>query len=51
MERLGDMVTHGRIDPSVMATHIFKSFDKVEDAFILMKEKPRDLIKSVVLLE
>ncbi|MGF7119159.1 NAD(P)-dependent alcohol dehydrogenase [Methanobacterium oryzae] len=51
MERLRDMVTYGRIDSSLMATHVFKGFDKVEEALLLMKEKPRDLIKPVVFLE
>jgi isopropanol dehydrogenase (NADP+) len=51
MERLTEMVTHKRIDPSLMATHVFKGFDKLEEALLLMKEKPQDLIKPVVLLE
>lgn len=51
MERLAEMVTYKRINPSLMATHIFKGFDKLEDALLLMKEKPRDLIKPVVILE
>lgn len=51
MERLAEIVTYERIDPSLMATHVFKGFDKIEEAFLLMKEKPRDLIKPVVLLE
>jgi alcohol dehydrogenase (NADP+) len=33
MERLTDMVTYGRIDPSLMATHIFKGFDKLDILF------------------
>ena len=51
MERLAEMVTHKRIDPSLMATHVFKGFDKLEEALILMKDKPQDLIKPIVLLE
>lgn len=51
MERLAEMVIHKRIDPSLMATHIFKGFDKLEEALLLMKDKPQDLIKPVVLLE
>jgi hypothetical protein len=34
-----------------MATHVFEGFDKMEEALMLMKEKPRDLIKPVVLLD
>ncbi len=51
MERLADIVTYGRMDPELLVTHKFKGFDKIEDALLLMKEKPRDLIKPVVLLE
>jgi threonine dehydrogenase-like Zn-dependent dehydrogenase len=51
MERLADIVTYGRMDPELMVTHKFKGFDKIEEALLLMKEKPRDLIKPVVLLE
>jgi len=34
-----------------MLTHRFKGFDKLEEALLLMKEKPRDLIKPVVVIE
>ena len=51
MERLADIVTYGRMDPSLMATHVYKGWDKLEEALLLMREKPRDLIKPVVLLE
>jgi len=51
MERLADVVTYGRMDPSLMATHVFRGFDRLEEALLLMKEKPRDLIKPVVLLD
>ncbi len=51
MEGLAEVVMHGRMDPSLMATHVFKGFDKLEEALLLMKEKPRDLIKPVVIVE
>jgi alcohol dehydrogenase (NADP+) len=51
MERLADLVTYGRMDPELMVTHTFKGFDKIGEALELMREKPRDLIKPVVLLE
>jgi len=28
-------------------THVFKGFDRIEEALMLMKDKPRDLIKPV----
>ncbi len=51
MERLAQVVVHGRIDPSLMVSHVFKGFDHLEKALLLMKDKPRDLIKPVVLLD
>jgi len=51
MERLAEVVKYGRMDPSLMATHVFRGFDSLEEALLLMKEKPRDLIKPVVLLD
>jgi threonine dehydrogenase-like Zn-dependent dehydrogenase len=51
MERMADLCTYGRIKPEKMATHVFKGFDNMEKALMLMKEKPRDMIKPVVLLD
>ncbi len=51
MERLAEVVMHGRMDPALMATHVFRGFDNLEEALLLMREKPRDLIKPVVLVE
>ncbi|MDV2481843.1 NAD(P)-dependent alcohol dehydrogenase [Methanoculleus sp. Wushi-C6] len=51
MERLAEVVMCGRMDPALMATHVFKGFDKLEEALLLMKEKPKDLIKPVVIVE
>lgn len=51
MERLIDMVKYGRLDPSKMISHKFNGFDSIEDSLILMKDKPRELIKPIVYLE
>jgi threonine dehydrogenase-like Zn-dependent dehydrogenase len=48
IERLAAMVVNGRVDPSLMITHRMEGFDKIEDALMLMKDKPADLIKPVV---
>lgn len=48
MEKLAAMVMAGRIDPSRLITHRFEGLDKVEEALMLMKDKPKDLIKPVV---
>jgi isopropanol dehydrogenase (NADP+) len=37
MERLADIVTYGRMDPALMATHVFSGLDKIEDALLMMK--------------
>lgn len=50
-ERLAAMITTGRIDPSLMITHRFHGFEHVEEALLLMKDKPADLIKPVVYLD
>lgn len=50
MEKLASLILAGRLDPSLMITHKFEGFDKIEDALMLMKDKPRDLIKPVVIL-
>jgi len=51
MEKLASLVETGKLDLSPMITHRFKGFDKLEEALLLMKEKPRDLIKPVVVIE
>ena len=48
LEKLGSLVASGRLDVSLMLTHRFEGFEKVEDALYLMKDKPSDLIKPVV---
>jgi len=51
MERLADLALCGRADPELLVTHEFKGLDKVEDALLLMKDKPKDLIKPVVYID
>ncbi len=50
LEKLGALVASKRVDVSLMLTHKFEGFEHVEDALMLMKEKPKDLIKPVVVL-
>ena len=50
MEKLGSLVASGRLDVSKLITHRFAGFDKIEEALYLMKDKPADLIKPVVVL-
>ena len=48
MEKLGAVIASGRVDVSKMLTHRFKGFENIEEALMLMKDKPADLIKPVV---
>ncbi len=45
------MVEAGRVDPSKLITHRFEGLDSIEEAFELMVNKPRDLIKPIVLFQ
>jgi len=51
MEKLASLIETGRLDPSKLLTHRFSGFEKIEEALLLMKEKPSDLIKPVVVIE
>jgi len=48
IERLMRLIETGRFDPSPLITHTFTKFEDIEAALYLMKEKPSDLIKPVV---
>lgn len=50
MEKLAALLQTGRLDTSRLITHRFEGFDHMEEALMLMKDKPRDLIKPVVIL-
>ena len=50
MEKLASLTETGRLDTSKLLTHRFQGFDRLEDALMLMKDKPKDLIKPVVTL-
>ena len=50
MEKLAALMETGRLDTSRMLTHRFQGFEHMEEALLLMKDKPRDLIKPVVIL-
>lgn len=48
MEKMARLLKTGKLDTSLLVTHIFDGFDKIEEALYLMKDKPKDLIKPVV---
>ena len=51
MERMLSLIKYGRLDPSLMITHRFGGLEALPEAFQLMVNKPRDLIKPIVLFE
>lgn len=50
MEKLVSLLVTGRLDTSKLLTHKFNGFEHLEEALMLMKDKPKDLIKPVVIL-
>ena len=50
-EKLARLITAGRIHPEKMITHVFHGWDGVKEALLLMKDKPSDLIKPLVLFD
>lgn len=50
LERLLSLIKYNRVDPGKMITHRFEGFDSIEEAFHLMVDKPKDLIKPIVII-
>lgn len=50
-EKLARLVVANRIHPEKLITHRFTGLENVEQALMLMKDKPRDLIKPLVVIE
>ena len=51
MEKLGALVSSGKLDVSKLSTHVFHGWEHIPEALQLMKDKPADLIKPVVILD
>ncbi len=51
MEKLGSLVSSGRLDVHHLVSHVFDGWDHLEEALFLMRDKPADLIKPVVRIE
>ena len=49
-EKLARLITTKRIHPERLITHKFNGFENVEQALMLMKDKPADLIKPLVII-
>lgn len=50
MQALLRLLQYGRVDPLPLITHSFQGLNQVEDAFLLMRDKPPALIKTMVAL-
>lgn len=50
-EKMLNLIKNDRIKPGKTFNVEFHGFDKIEDAFKLMDEKPRDLIKPIVYID
>ena len=51
MEKLGSLVSSGRLDVNPLCTHVFHGWEHLEEALFLMRDKPADLIKPVVVID
>ena len=49
MEKLASLIQTNRINPEKLITHRFNGREHIEEALLLMKDKPKDLIKPVVI--
>lgn len=50
MEHLLDMIEAGRLEVAPLVTHVFHGMDHLPEALELMRNKPADLIKPVVII-
>lgn len=48
IKKMLNLIQAGRIAPEKLLNYQYEGFDKIQDAFTVMDEKPRDLIKPVV---
>ncbi len=50
LEKLAKLVSTKKLDLSKLVTHRFDGFEHIEEALLLMKDKPKDLIKPIVVV-
>lgn len=48
IKKMLNLISTGRIQPEKLLNYSYEGFDKIEEAFKIMDEKPKDLIKPVV---
>lgn len=50
LEKLAGLVETGRIHPEKLISHTFHGMDQIEKGLLMMKDKPRDVIKPLVIV-
>lgn len=50
-ERLLQLISYKRFDPSPLVTHILHGWDKLEEGFELMRSRDKSVIKPVILID
>lgn len=48
IERIMSMIKYGRINPEPLVTHHLEGLEQIEKALIMMRDKPKDLVKVMV---
>ncbi len=51
MEKLGALVASGRLDVKPECTHVFHGWEHTPEALELMRDKPKDLIKPIIVID
>ena len=51
MEKLGALVSSGKLNVHHLVSHVFNGWENLEKALFMMRDKPADLIKPVVRIE
>jgi isopropanol dehydrogenase (NADP+) len=51
MEKLSSLVTSGKLDVKLECTHVFHGWEHTAEALELMRNKPADLIKPIVVID
>lgn len=50
MEKLSSLVASGRLNVKPECTHIFKGWEHIQEALEMMRDKPKDLIKPIIVV-
>lgn len=50
IKKMLNMIEYGRVDTTKLITHRYEGFERIEEAFKIMDEKPGDLIKPAIFI-